>query len=397
MRPLVAALAFFLASLPCFAQNERDKQRCPKPKRFAIVFSFGYAGDLMPKDDAKFAQLLSEIKKTGFNTIHCTYTEARVELCKKHDLQMMVDLLADEHHVYKSPEKAKAVCEKLKGNDAVWGYNIWNDPIRKTSAGRMRDIDNVRQWDPTHPAFCGTYRTDGMRSITNPDAFGYYDFHWKRGLDQHLPHLLTYLGWAKERNAWFYSWLGVDAGMPGKGNFNRVLWSANTSIAFGQKGIMWFLAADMMDRNTLAWTETGKDVAKANREIEPLEKVLCEIGMPSAVYATKATKSPNNQPLPEAKAPAGMEKHLFPSDYWLQPQRGELIAGIYEESGKAPVVFVANHNAYEEQIVSLQCGKFSKASRFDRQGSQWAPIAVSKQSIEFRLAPAAAELLRFEP
>src|SRR5262245_33836119 len=31
-----------------------EKQRCPKPSEFAIVFSFGYAADLMPQDDGDF-------------------------------------------------------------------------------------------------------------------------------------------------------------------------------------------------------------------------------------------------------------------------------------------------------------------------------------------------------
>jgi hypothetical protein len=34
----------------------------------------------------------------------------------------MVDLLAEQHHVYKSPEKAQALCEKLRNNPTVWGY-----------------------------------------------------------------------------------------------------------------------------------------------------------------------------------------------------------------------------------------------------------------------------------
>src|SRR5262245_10569264 len=42
-----------------------EKQRCPKPTEFAVVFSFGYAGDHMPKDDDKFEELLKKIKAGG--------------------------------------------------------------------------------------------------------------------------------------------------------------------------------------------------------------------------------------------------------------------------------------------------------------------------------------------
>src|SRR5207249_2570938 len=38
-------------------QQQLARQRCPKPRRLALVFSFGYAGDLMPKEDARFGEL----------------------------------------------------------------------------------------------------------------------------------------------------------------------------------------------------------------------------------------------------------------------------------------------------------------------------------------------------
>src|SRR5262245_434329 len=100
-----------------------EKLRAPKPNDIALVFSFGYAGDTMPKEDERFEKFLLRIKEAGFNVVYCNHTDARLALCKKHGMRMMVDLLAGEHHVYKSPEKAKELCEKLKNNPDVWGYN----------------------------------------------------------------------------------------------------------------------------------------------------------------------------------------------------------------------------------------------------------------------------------
>mgnify|MGYP000871685925 CR=1 FL=1 len=369
------------------------KQRCPRPKRFALVFSFGYAGDLMPKEDDRFDTLLAKIKVAGFNTIHCPYSRGRLALCKKRGVQMMIDLLAPEAHVYNSPDKAKALCEKLRGDPDVWGYNIWNDPIRKTTPGRIRDIDNVRLWDPTHPAFCGTYRTDGMRTLDNPDAFGYYDFHWKRGLAQHFPHLVTFAGWARERNAWFYSWLSVTSGAPGKGNYNRCLWSANTAIAAGQKGILWFLATDMMDKKTLEWTQIGQDIARVHDAIAPLADELAQLES-IALYATPVTKSPNNEPLAREAMPAGLERNVAPRDFWAQPLSGEVLLGVFKDRGGRDALYIANHNAYAEQEVKLKLGPERRASLF--QHGKWTPAEMKDGVLRLPLPPAAAALLRLE-
>ena len=374
-----------------------EKQRCPKPAEFALIFSFGYAGDHMPTDDAKFEELLTKIKTAHFNVIHCTYTEKRLALCKKHGIKMMVDLLADAH-VYKSPEKAQTLCEKLRGNTDVWGYNIWNDPFGKSVDGRKRDINNVRTWDPTHPAFSGTYRTVGMSKLTNPDVFGYYDFHWKRGTGQHLPHLLAYAGWAKDRDAWFYTWLSATSGIAGKGNFNRSLYSANTGIACGLKGFFWFLADDLMNKKTLEWTEVGRDIIKVHNEIAPLRKELVKLGHPTAIYSTPITKTLNNDAVADTKKnvyPPGFDNRSVPKDYWLQPLSGEFMFGVFTDDAKRQAVFLANNNAYVEQMVTIGVTRNGQAEIFNRKDGGWQRIEVRASMLSLTLSPGGGELLRF--
>ncbi len=396
----IAALSVLASSqLVADDSDKLEKQRCAKPKQFALVFSMGYAADHLPADADKFAALLDKIKEAGFSTIHCTYTEKRLELCKKHGVQMMVDLLAPDVHVYNAPEKAQALCEKLKDNPTVWGYNIWNDPMGKSAEGRHRDVNNFRTWDPTHPAFVGTYRTDGMTHLANAELLGYYDFHWKRGLQQHFDHLLAYNSWARERDAWFYSWLSATSGQAGKGNFNRCLWSANTSIACGLKGILWFLGTDLIDMDKLEWTERGRDIVKVQKEIVPLASELAHLGNPSQIYSTPVTRSANNEPFPEGKSdtmPPGLGKSRFPDDAWLQPNKGEFLAGIFDKTEKGATVFLANHNAYAEQDVVLKINNVSSVRQFDRATSKWKTVEIKDGTISLTLAPAAGELLRFD-
>lgn len=384
---------------PAAAFGQVEKQRCPKPNEFALVFSYGYVADKMPKDDAAFEDLLKKIKVADFNVIHCVYTEKRLELCKKVGIKMMVDLLFDEHHVYKNPDSAKALCQKLQKNPDVWGYNIWNDGFGKTVEGRKRDINNVRTWDPTHPAYCGTYRVIGMGGLTNPDIFGYYDFHWKRGTKYHFPHLLAYSKWAQERDAWFYTWLSSTSGLPGKGNFNRSLYSANTGIACGLKGILWFLADDLMHMKTNEWTENGRDIVKVHKEIAPLRKELVKLSPPSGIYTTPITRTLNNDPIPAGTkdpVPEGLAGHLFPKDHWLQPITGEFMLGIMQDDQKRDCAFVANNNAYLPQDATIKVTGKRTAQRFDRTSAAWQRLEAKDGVIRFSLSPGGGELLRFE-
>jgi len=375
------------------------KQRCPKPTEFATVFSFGYGGDQMPKDDAKFEELLKRIKEGGFNVIHTSYTDKRLELCKQHGVKLMVDFLdIDNHHVYKSADKAKAVAEKLRGNPAVWGYNIWNDHTRGREAGRERDINTVRTWDPTHPAYSGGCANDNNRLFTNADVMGYYDFHWERGIQLHFPHLLQYLDGARKHDSYVYTWLSWR---PYKysDHYHRSLWSANTCIACGYKGIMWFLGSGFMDTNTLQWKQGKTHILEVHKEIVPLRQQIMKIGLPVAVYSTKITKSNENKPLPEGKAemmPPGLEKNSFPADFWIRPTSGEFVMGVFRDDQQREAIFVANHNSQAPQKVTLKLGKPVKASQFDRKGGKWQDLPVNSGTLTFDLGKAAGELLRFE-
>jgi len=375
------------------------KQRCPKPAQFALVFSFGYGGDRMPKDNAKFEELLERIKEHGFNVVHTSYTDKRLELCKKHGVQLMVDFLdVENHHVYKSADKAKAVAERLRGNSSIWGYNLWNDHCRGSEPGRERDINTVRGWDPTHPAYSGGCANDNNRIFTNADVMGYYDFHWERGIHLHFPHLLFYLNGAKTHDFYPYTWLSWR---PYKysDHYHRSLWSANTCIACGFKGIMWFLGSGFMDKNSLQWKGGKTHVLAVHKEIVSLREPIMKIGLPTAVYSTKITKTNENKGLPGGKTemmPPGLEKNAFPKDFWIQPGGGEFLMGVFQDDEKRDAIFIANHNSQAEQKVTLKLVKPVKASMFDRKQGKWIRLEVKGGALSFDLGKAAGELIRFE-
>jgi len=405
-----------LGTVAAYGQTPEDltKHRAPKPKEFGSVFSYGYGGNQMPTDDARFEETLKKMKEAGFNIIHTTYTEPRLELCKKHGIQMMVDLLSPEdHHVYKSPDKAKTVCEKLRDNPVVWGYNIWNYPIGKRKYdGRIRDINSVRSWDPTHPAYCGAGNgTYGLNHINNADILGYYDFHWSRGIDRQLgsQHLLNL---AKNFNALYYTWYAAIPGGEGEENLRRSMWSTNTGMACGLRGILWFLAASakvdeqgvmtwnpgLLDPNTMEWTPAGQDMIKVHQEIiNPLKTEIMAVPLPTSVYGSNVTKTLDNQPLPGGQASATAPGTTpVPAEFWLQPVSGEIIMGVStDEEGRGPV-YVANYNAFAPQQVAMKLGKPLKASIFNRKERKWQPLEVKDSTVSFPLEAGGGELIRFQ-
>ena len=88
--------------LACAAETPLDPKdatlpRVQMPAEFALVFSFGYVTDWMPKDPVVFERTLEHMKRTGINTIHCKYTDWRLKLCERHGIMMMIDLTVPEH------------------------------------------------------------------------------------------------------------------------------------------------------------------------------------------------------------------------------------------------------------------------------------------------------------
>ena len=191
-------------------------QAARRPGRYLAIFLNGYGGDRLPKEPEQFDKLLAAITREGhFNAILCQYSPQREQLCRKHGVAMVVDLLA-EPHVYKSPDQCQALLKKLRGNETVAAYHLWSDRFGSTGPGRARDIDNVHAWDPTHATYAGTYKADGIGYLAKSDFVSYYDFSWKRGPDKNFPHLLAAWKAASAHDTRLGRYCETDAGLAGK-------------------------------------------------------------------------------------------------------------------------------------------------------------------------------------
>jgi hypothetical protein len=390
MRFLLLALAAF--ATPALLRGA-DPELKRQPKQFAIVYNHGYAGDNLPTDKEQFEALVKSAKAAHFNVILCQYEPWRADICKKHGMLIFVDLLTPTHHVYKSPDEAKKLCESLKDNDTVYGYHLWSDNITDaTLAGRNRDVKNVHDWDPNHTAYIGTTYMNRVNRVEGMDLFGYYDFHWKRG--GHWDHLSKALATAQAKKIGFLRYDDATSGIVGKGNPNRVGYTYATSVPFGLKGFIYHFAGDITDKKTFALTPLGEDLKKVNARFALAGEELLKIGIPRAVYSTAITKSEKNDPVEPAAVPGGLKG--VPKDYWFQVASGEVLFGLFADADKRDVLVFANHNPYESQNVKLTFIVAPKAVEFfDRAAKKWTVLKVTDdKAVAFKVEDHGVELVR---
>ena len=362
-----------------------------RPKQFAIVYNHGYAGDHLPTDPAQFEALVKSARSAHFNVILCQYEPWRAEICKKHDMKIFVDLLVPAQHIYKTPEAAKKLCESLKDNDTIYGYHLWSDNITDaTAAGRTRDVKNVHEWDPNHPAYIGTAGMTRVTRVEGMDLFGYYDFHWKRG--GHWAHLQKAMSVAQGKQIGFLRYDDATSGKIGAGNPNRVGYTYATSVPFGLKGFIYHYTGGITDKKTFALDALGEDLKKVNARFAAVGDELMKIGVPTAVYSTPITKSEKNDVVPAA-VPGGLS--AIPKDNWFQITAGEVLVGTFTDAEKRDVLVLACHNPYASQEVKLAIGaKTMGAEYFDRAVKKWTPLRADAQTVTFKVEDHGVELVR---
>ncbi len=360
-----------------------------QPQRFAIIFNKGYAADFLPKDLAEFEKIVVAAKEAHFNVILCAYDEKRAEICRRHDLQMMVDLLVEEHHVYKNPEACRKLCESLRGNPTIYGYHLWSDNIAGQAEGRSRDVRAVQEWDGTHPAYVGCYRMSKMSAVVGMDLFGYYDFHWKRG--GHWKNLGAACSLAQARQAGFLRYDDAQPGIVGQGNPNRAGYTMATSIPFGLRGYMYHYRGGIVDADGRL-DALGRDVQKVNAQFAPVGAELMRLSLPTAVYSTPISTDARNDEVAPAVVPGGLA--AVPADADFAVRSGEVLIGVCADAAKREVLLLAGHNPYRAQEAVLELKGAKTAKFFDRAKGAWQPLVITGGQVRVPVAEYAVELVR---
>lgn len=408
MRNLLFSIA--ILALPLAASRSADeKQSPPLPKEFAFVLSDGYGeADHYSNDPKVFENLLVNMRKSGFNTIHCLYRDWRVDLCKKHDVKMMIDVLAwkegAEADIRRPEQRAavKKICEAVRGNDAVWGYNLWNETLSYFGNPDGKDIDDyckmLKDWDPTHPVWIGSRTVsyaNGPKS--KPGVHGYYDYAWQRGFKWHFADLLWYYKYVPSQDGVFGRW---EQGS----NYNANSHGLNTSIAFGNKVTIWFIGGPFDKEGNVDPKHRFHHLVKIGQETQKLYPEIAKIGRPTDVFSTPTTKTHDNKDRDEAdrkKEPVPWGLPAIPNDFWFQVKEGEAVAGFFRYENGDDAVFIANHNAFAKQDMVIQLSEAvapkAQVDIFDRESGEWKKLSHPKDgTYTFELRPGGGELLRIK-
>lgn len=380
------------------------------PVDFANTAASAYGEwDRWPTKVAEFEKMVIDLKKGGCNTIYCVYKEWRLPICRAQGVRMVIDVLAwhDGDKVAKRglPRRSAAmndirdprmwqrprlkyICESVRNDDAVWGYNLWNETLSHYRGAGDFNLHGalIKKWGgATHPVWIGSRKAHGFGAIQgNPGVLAWYDYCWSRGIHWNLNLLYYNAPYAEKKGGCFIGkWLGIN-------NYNKDMYALNTGIAYGMKICMWFIG----------WKPHLNDIGKEMQMVFP---ELGKIGRPVAkggkvqVYSTPTTKTPGNR-----NKALGLPRFVtpFPKDHWLQVKRGEVLVGFYKYPNGDDAIYIANHNAFAQQPVLLDITKKLKESdeklilaRFNRKTGAWDRIELKDGHADVNIAPGDGALL----
>jgi hypothetical protein len=288
-----------------------------------------------------------------------------------------------------------AIARRLASNPTVWGYYVIDEPDNKNLkrgatfrqlAERVRDF---RAADPNHvpwinvTAATGGFLTDYME-IVKPDflSFDLYRWwakgsDWWRGLEAHrdaaLKAHVPMIMWLEANS----SEKRLDAHLPPpEDNATKIRWSVYTSLAYGCKGVQWFIGS------------TDADVAALNAELTVLGPTLIRL-QSKHVYHT------SDVPL---------EGRRLPESSWYFTDAQDLVIGEFADPGdpKSTYFLIANKliDHDNDSVFELRQRVVSAVEEVNRNSATRTALPTERKSnttrIHLHLAPGDGHLIRVE-
>ncbi len=346
-----------------------------------------------PTDDAS----AQKIVEAGFNTV--MVETDKLELCRKHGLKAML---------FRCPTE---LAGKLRGDKSVWGYILVDEPHNKEFPALAKLVAKYRQADPTHPCYVNLDSRGCPRLLVDKVGIPFvsYDYYcWWFNQLNYYNRLEEFSNVARTDGVPLLCWVEVNAGTDahkdrGKiyvpGNLVKLRHSVYMPLAYGAKGIQWFVDTLLFEGGQLS--RCGQDVATVNAELKRLGPFL--YGLRSIDAYHSATGTP----------PATIKK--LPYSYWVQTSTPDTVLGSFKDADNCDYIMAVNRNIDKKQTVGLWFWRqIAAVEKFDKKTGNWANVPLCEaskvntrkdiryapgelngfQGLEIPVAPGNGELLR---
>jgi hypothetical protein len=302
------------------------------------------------------------IRRAHFNTVMCR--PSSLNLCRLYDLRA---ILFDV-----TPQMAL----RLRRDRAVWGYALKDEPENHEFPQIARQAEALRRADPDHPVYINLgWKADPhlFVRILRPQILSFDDYRWWWSND-FLSLLEDYRRLSLAHGVPLLFWVEANTGPDSEGgpgliyppdNLFRIRSSVFTALAYGTKGIQWFL--DRLIFQGSALTRAGMDVAEVNAELRILGPVLLKLYSHEVFHCSPT--------------PVPLRARALPSDYWIQTSFPEGIMGLFKDSAGQDYVMVVNRGTEKDREVRLRLARrIKQAEILNKRTGRWEELALTKIS-----------------
>ena len=319
-----------LSSSPAFAGWQMQE--------FLILYSDGWPAEQVA--GRLTATSVRRIAAAHYNTTMCAIPD--LPLVAKAGLRCLLIGWSQGAPDYIGESVTPSVARTLTGNPAVWGYYVMDEPdgenVKRGATFQQlaEKMNEFRAADPNHVGWINvTSATGGFLSdymeIVRPDflSFDLYrwwakESDWWRGLEAHrdaaLKARVPMIMWMESNS----SAKRFNAHLPPpEDNASKLRWSVYTGLAYGCKGVQWFIAS------------TAEDVASLNAELAALGPTLIKLDSKHVFHTTDVPR----------------EGLRLPESSWYFTDAKGLVIGEFVNPGESDTSYflIANKSIDDDQ------------------------------------------------
>lgn len=360
----------------------------------------------------------------------------QLDICEKYGLKALVfnplihpDSLNDPER----REKLDALIDSVKNHPALYGYHLTDEPGSGAFPGLGKLVAYLKERDPNHLAYINlfpTYANEQQLGVSADEAErqkvgiptnfeGTADYKrtilaYKEHLRQYVqtvkPELISYDHYHFLRNdvdgSQYFLNLGLireaalDAGLPFLNiiqastiepswrlvNKNELRWLVYTTIAYGGKGISYFLYWGPVSYGGLYQDGKRKpladDVAEINKDLKVIGPEMMKL-QSTAVYHTPPV------PVGGVAVPADSPIRIV--------NDGEFVLGLFKNHGKSDTFMVVNRNYRKSSTARIMLPDNVRALKeFNRKTGEWSTYTSvnSSRTAVIDLKPGDGRLMR---